>query len=91
MVVGLEASDDALVLWLDMSGKIGLKVLNLDALKIWWNNVAREIVLEKEDFSVFFVAFLDPTAGSSLDTGVQSSRPLHCFCNKTPADCLTSC
>jgi hypothetical protein len=40
MVVGLEASDDALVLRLDMSGKIGLKVLNLDALKIWWNNVA---------------------------------------------------
>jgi hypothetical protein len=58
--VGLEASDDALVFRLDMSSKVGLKVLNPDALKIWWDNVAREIVLKKKDFPLLSLHFLIP-------------------------------
>lgn len=47
-IVGLEALDDALVLWLDMHGKIWLEVFNLIVLKIGRNNVAGKVVLKEK-------------------------------------------
>jgi hypothetical protein len=46
-VMTFEASDYALVKWLNMGGKIWLEVFNSDILEIRGNNMAREIVLEK--------------------------------------------
>ena len=48
-VMTLEASDYALVKWLNMCSKIWLKVFNPDILEIRRNNMTREIVLEKQN------------------------------------------
>jgi hypothetical protein len=55
-----DARDDALVIWLDMGSKIWLEVLNSNALKIWRDNMAREVVLQEKYFPVCFLQFLVP-------------------------------
>jgi hypothetical protein len=39
MIVGFEASDDALIIWLDMHCEIWLEIFNTNVPKIVWNNV----------------------------------------------------
>lgn len=50
-VVSLEAPDYALILWLNMSSEVGLKVLNADVLEVRWDNVAGEVILKEQDLS----------------------------------------
>ena len=45
MVMSFEASDDALIHWLDMSSEIQLKILDMNVPKTVWDNVIREIIL----------------------------------------------
>lgn len=53
MVMGLEALDYALIIWLNMCSQISLKILDMDALKSIRDNVAREIILEEKDLLSF--------------------------------------
>lgn len=59
-VVGFEASDDALVFWLDMCGEVRLEVFDADVLKVRRYNVTREIILKEKDFSSLCLKFLIP-------------------------------
>lgn len=60
MVMGFEASDDALVLWLDMRGEVWLEVFNSDVLKVGRNNMARKVILKEEYFLILFSKFAIP-------------------------------
>jgi hypothetical protein len=63
MVVGFEASNDALIFWLDVRSKVRLEIFNLDIFEVSRNDVARKVVLEKYLsllFSELIVPFPDP-------------------------------
>ena len=59
-VMSLKAPDDALVIRLDMGSEIWLEVLNSNALKIWRDDMAREVVLQEKYLSVCFLQFPVP-------------------------------
>jgi hypothetical protein len=60
MIVGFEASDDALVFWLDVHGEVWLEVFNLDVLKVSRNDMAGEVILKEKYFSLLFSKFVIP-------------------------------
>ena len=60
LVVSLEASDDTLILWLDMCSKVWLEVFDSNFLKIGRNNVTRKVVLQEEYFLVLCLEFSIP-------------------------------
>ena len=63
-VVSFEATDYALIFGLDMCGEIWFKILNSNVLKVIRNDMARKVVLKKEDLSSLSlkisIPFLDP-------------------------------
>jgi hypothetical protein len=63
-VVSFEAADDPLIFGLDMRGEVWLKILNANVLKVFGNNMARKVVLKKENFlsphSKVSIPFLNP-------------------------------
>ena len=60
LVMTLETADYALVKWLNMCSKICLEVSNLDILEIGGNDMAREIVLEKQNLPILCLEFQIP-------------------------------
>lgn len=62
--MGLEAAYDALVQRLDVSSKIGCKILDMDILKTIRNNMSGEVILEQKYFSICgakrLIPFLNP-------------------------------
>jgi len=45
--MALEAADDALVHWPDISYEIWFEIHNMNVLKTIWNDMSREIILQK--------------------------------------------
>jgi hypothetical protein len=63
-VVGFEASDNALVLQLDMCSKVWFEVFNSDVLNVGRDNVAGKVILKQKYFSIlgrkFTIPLLNP-------------------------------
>ena len=60
MVVGFKASDNTLILWLDMRSEVRLEVFDSDALEIGRDNVAGKVILKKKYVSSFRLKFAIP-------------------------------
>jgi hypothetical protein len=45
--MSLKAPDNPLIIWLDIYGEIWLRVLNLNALEVRENDIAKEVILKK--------------------------------------------
>jgi hypothetical protein len=58
---------------------------------MFWRPSGRKSYLEGEVSSIPFLGAHDPTAESSLDRSGKSSKPLHYFGSKTPAEYQSSC
>ena len=73
-VVGFEASDDALVFWLDMCSKVWLEVFNLNVLEAIGNNMARKVILKEQYLPFFFLELVIPLLNPVLiDLGSHPS------------------
>jgi hypothetical protein len=74
--MGFEASDDTLVLWLDMHSGVWLEVFNSDVLKVGRNNMARKVILKEEYFLIIFLKFVIPLLNPVL-VELSSHPSLH--------------
>lgn len=59
-VVGFETSNNSLVLRLDVGSEIGFEVLNLDALEVGRNDMARKVILNEKYLSSLCLKFMIP-------------------------------
>jgi hypothetical protein len=58
--VALEATDDTLVIGLNMCSEIGCKVLHTDVLEIVRDNMPGEVVLEEKNLSILLSKVVIP-------------------------------
>lgn len=99
-IMGFEAFDNALILWLNMCGEVWFEKYDFDILKAIWNGMGREVVLKEKDFMLLLLKLQIPMSQPWLmkSTGhpclhivvIIKAQPKTCFLFKNLGLCCFS-
>src|SRR5258706_16141518 len=78
-VMGFEATNNTLVIGVDVCSQVWFKVFDMNICESIWNDVSREIVLQEEDFSSLI-----------SELGIPIQQPLLIECSRHPCFCIVS-